>query len=238
VAIGWLEYVKTVAMDIGLIVYDRFTHLVLPEANCVVYLSPRTRLPVIRCRDADRLADLLCYYSRRARRYTCRALPAPIAPAYERARYEWQFVFSMIFRACYPRGERKDRGSNVLNNLHWECFKTFEFTSRDINRHIRYFGRGLRSVRGVLDFFSQVIRESEVCCHVDCLHQFEFPNEWTILALSEVNFELHSWERKKDTCYMDRCPEMFPGREHEIEERYTERKKFVCEIEIKRPGER
>ena len=241
-AIGWLEYAKAVAMGVGLIVYDRLTHLVLPEANCVVYLSPRTLLPVIRCRDADRLVDLLCYYSRRARRYICRALPAPIVPARfvvpERVRYEWQFVFSMIFKACYPRGERKDRGSNVLNNLHWECFKTFEFTSRDINEHVRYFGRGLRSVRGVFDFFNQVIKESETCCHLDCLHSWKFENEWAILALSEISFELHSWERKEDECYLDRCPEMFPGREDEIEEKYTEEPPFICEIEIKRPGER
>jgi len=115
VAIGWLEYAKAVAMNVGLIVYDYLTYLVLPEVNCRVYLSPRTWLPVVRCEDADRLADFMCYYNRRLRRYVCRAVPVVRGAE----GYEWQAVYSMIFKACYPRGERKDRGSNILNNLHW-----------------------------------------------------------------------------------------------------------------------
>ena len=242
VAIGWLAYVRAEAMRIGLIVYDMLTYLILPEVNCRVYLSPRTWLPVVRCEDADRLADFICYYSRRLRRYICRAVPVPFVPARivrpERVIYEWQAVYSMIFRACYPRGERKDRGASILNNLHWECFKTYEFTMRDINEHVRYFGRGLRSIRGVLDFLNQISTKAEQCCHLDCLHSWRFENEWTILSLSEVNYEYHSSERRDDTCYLDRCPEMFPGREEYVEEEYTEEPPFICEIEVKKPGER
>jgi len=234
VAIGWLEYVKAVAARIGLRVHDMLTYLVLPDIACRAYLSPRTWLPIIRCEDADRLADFVCYYNRRLRRYICRAAPT----IREGGGYEYQAVLSMIFKACYPRGERKDRGASVLNNLHWECFKTYEFTTRDINEHVRYFGRGLRSVRGVLDFLNQISVKAEQCCHLDCLHSWKFENEATILALAEVNFEYHSSERKEDECYLDRCPEMFPGREDEIEEKYTEEPPFICEIEIKRPGER
>ena len=233
-AIGWLEYVKAEAVRIGLIVYDRITHLILPEISCRVYLSPRTRLPVVRCEDADRLADFICYYNRRLRRYVCRALPI----IREGGGYEYQAVLSMIFKACYPEGERKERGKSVLNNLHWECFKTFEFTTRDINEHARHFGRGLRTVRGVLDFLNQVSVKAEQCCHLDCLHSWDFPNEAAILALAEVSFEYHSSERRDDECYLDRCPEMFPGREEYVKETYTERPTFICEIEIKKPGER
>jgi hypothetical protein len=217
-------------------------YLVLPDIACTVHLSPRTGLPVIRCEDTDRLADFICYYSRRVRRYICRAVPVPFVPARivrpERVVYEYQAVFSMIFRACYPEGERRERGKSILNNLHWECFKTFEFTTRDINRHVRRFGRGLRSVRGVLDFLNQIAVQAEQCCHLDCLHSWEFPNEWTILARSEVNFEYHSSERRKDTCYLDRCPEMFPRMREYVEEAYTETPPFICEIEIKSPRER
>jgi hypothetical protein len=234
VAVGWLAYVVAVAVRLGVRYYDMLTYLVLPDLACTVTLSARTGLPVVRCEDADRLADFICYYNRRLRRYVCRAMPI----IRERGEYEYQAVLSMIFKACYPEGERKERGKSILNNLHWECFKTYEFTTRDINEHVRYFGRGLRSIRGVLDFLNQISTKAEQCCHLDCLHSWRFENEWTILALSEVNYEYHSSERKEDTCYLDRCPEMFPGREEEIEEKYTEEPPFICEIEIKKPGER
>jgi hypothetical protein len=234
VAIGWLEYVKAVAVRLGLRVHDVLTYLVLPDISCRVHLSPRTQLPVVRCEDADRLADFVCYYNRRLGRYVCRAVPA----IREGEEYKYQAVLSMIFKACYPEGERRDKGRGVLNNLHWECFKTFEFTTRDINRHVRHFGRRLRSIRGVLDFLNQIAVKAERCCHLDCLHHWEFRNEWAILALAEVNFEYHSSERKEDTCYLDRCPEMFPGREEHVERQYTEEPVFICEIEIKRPGRR
>jgi hypothetical protein len=237
-AVGWLEYVKTVATGLGLRVHDLTVYLVLPDIACGVYLSLRTGMPIVYCEDTERLADFTCYYNRRIRRYVCRAVPVLPQAEPERGVYEWQAVLSVIFKACYPEGERRDYGRSILNNLHWECFKTYEFTTRDINRHVRHFGRGLRSIRGVLDFLKQVAVQAELCCLTDCLHSWNFPNEQYIMALAEVNFEYYSSERKEDVCYIDRCPEMFPGRERYVEEEYTEEQVFICEIEIKSPRER
>jgi len=85
---------------------------------------------------------------------------------------------------------------------------------------------------------NQVRSKSEACCHLDCLHPFGFPNEFTILGLAEESFEYHSEERRKDTCYMDRCPEMFPGREEYVRELFTKKQVFICEIEVERPRRR
>jgi len=225
-AVGWLNYVKLASALVGVAVVDRDKYLELPDLNGAVRLSRRTRRPVFRFRDSDYLVDILCYYSPRAERYVCRALPRVMGIE----KYEWQAVYRMIFEACYkPYTER------LTYNIHLECHKTYLFTSREINKYIkRYCKRGLRSLKCVLEYFNEIYLQAKACCEVDCVTE-HFLNYTYLIENAETEYDYYSSNRYSDTCYYDRCIDRLPEPMRERYRRiYSESLPFICEIDVEK----
>jgi len=222
--VGWLNYVKAVAVDVGVSVIDRDVYLVFPDINCTVRLSRRTLRPVFRFCDSNYFADILCYYSPRIRRYVCRALPL----MRRIGKYEWQSVFRLVFEACYrPYAEK------VTDNLHVECHKVYLFASRDVNRYIRrYCRRRLRSLRCVLEFFNEIYVQLRECCEVECVSE-NFPNYDYLIENADTEFDYYSLDRYSDVCYMDRCIDRLPDYLREkYREKYASGFPFVCTVDV------
>jgi hypothetical protein len=196
---GWLAYVKFIAEDMCLIVIDREFYLEIPEIDIHVRLSTRTRYPILYIRDDDDLSDITCYYNRRYRRYICfhRRLVEGVTIV------SYQAHYTMIFERCYR--ERGARGASITNNLHVECHATREFTTREINKHIRDSRfRGLRSLEVILEFFAKLREDLDRCCYYECYSE-NFNNADALVELADINLSYHSRNRYDTECYMDRC---------------------------------
>jgi hypothetical protein len=172
-----------------------------------VRLSPRTGYPIFRIRDDDELSDIVCYYSRRYRRYICfhrRVVEGIVIKDY-------QAHYVLDFERCYR--ERRGKGSSITNNLHLECHATKTFTTREINKYIRDSGlRRIRSIEALLRFFNELREKLDECCYYGCYSE-NFDNADYLAMMSETHLAYHSKDRFEDTCYMDRCdgrrPEVF-----------------------------
>lgn len=183
----------------GLIVIDREFYLEIPELDIHVRLSTRTNYPVFYIRDDDELSDIVCYYSRRYRRYVClhRRLVEGVTIV------NYQAHYTMIFERCYR--ERGEKGASRTNNLHVECHSVKTFTTSDVNKYIRASRiRGLRSLELVLLFFKSLREELDDCCYYGCYAE-NFSNADALVELADIGLSYHSRNRYETECYMDRC---------------------------------